>query len=423
MLRNLLPLVPDNLNPERFSNSIKEYIDHGKSIEPTIIPKNHVTQDLYYYLADYYLKNKEVREAIKFYILDLTLNCNRFDSWAGCTLAMKNLIYHCYSLPSCQVFYSAIDEVLLLGEKASRCYNEALRLKEGESKLMIKYGKCAYNIASYISRVIKFGPVLENSRKEAMNQRRKQFLDQARVCFESANKFGDADEIWMNYYFLGKIAERSNILQTLRYYELSKLHMLSSPAILSNSSNVNDMCFRAEFHYRIHACVLKYIYRHKTPPAKILSQIMLFLIRAEKSYYVAKFNPRDETDDEIMEDANETVTDLVTLVHDGILESDSEKLFTRIVQMCLEEILYILEDYHRHYKSLYRIAHHYFLTKDYRFSQRYLQNHFNFQLLHKAFHQMRKVQLLQNVKEILYISIYLAPLTFVLSLYLQRISE
>ncbi|XP_053204236.1 uncharacterized protein LOC128388801 [Panonychus citri] len=266
--------------------------------------------------------------------------------------------------------------MLLLGEKVFRCFNEAIRLKDNNSKVWFENGKCAYNIASYISRIIKFGPVLENSRKEAMNQRRKQFLDQARVCFESANKFANADEIWMNYYFLGKIAERSNILQTLRYYELSKIHMLSTPAILSYRNNVNNKCFRAEIHYRIHACVLKYIYRHKTPPAKILSQIMLFLIRAEKSYYVAKFNPRDETDDEIMEDANETVTDLVTLVQDEILESDSEKLFTRIVQMCLEEFLHILEDYHQHYKSLYRIAHHYFLTKDYRFSQKVLTKSF-----------------------------------------------
>ncbi|XP_053204293.1 uncharacterized protein LOC128388855 [Panonychus citri] len=379
LLRSLLLLVPDNLNPERFSNSVKEYVDHGKSIEPTTsIPKDHVTRDLYYYLADYYLKKEDFQKAIKFYILDLTLNRNRFDSWAGCTLSMTDLIYQ-YSLPSCQVFYSAIDEVLLLGEKAGRCYNEALRLKEGESKLMTKYGKCAYNIASYISRVMKFGPVLENSQKEEIKKQRNQFLDKARVCFESANKFANDDEIWLNYYFLGKIAEKSNILQPLRYYELSKLHMFSSAAN-RGIDYVDEICdgFGNEIHYRIHACVLKYINRHKTPPAKILSQIMLFLTRAKKSYFGSWFNLKDETDDEIMRDVNETVTDLATLVHDGILESDSEQLFTRIVQTCLEEFLYILKDYRHHYKSLYRIAHHHFLTEDYRFSQKVLTDRFQF---------------------------------------------
>ncbi|XP_053207923.1 uncharacterized protein LOC128391980 [Panonychus citri] len=371
LLRSLLLLVPDNLNPERFSNSVKEFIDHGKSIEPTIIPKNHVTQDLYYYLADYYLKHGHFQKAIKFYILDLTLNRSRFDSWVGCALSMTDLIYQ-YSLPSCQVFYSAIDEVLLLGEKAGRCYNEALRLKEGESKLMIKYGKCAYNIASYISRVMKFGPVLENSRKETMNQRRKQFLDQARVCFESANKFANDDEIWLNYYFLGKIAERIIEFFTNTLPD-------GAPCMFSSAANRGidydfEICdgFGNEIHYRIHACVLKYINRHKTPPTKILSQIMLFLTRAKKSYFGSWFNLKDETDDEIMRDINETVTDLATLVHDGIFESDSEQLVNRIEQTCLKAIFYILKDYRHHYKSLYRIAHYHFLTTDYRFSQKVL---------------------------------------------------
>ncbi|XP_053204218.1 uncharacterized protein LOC128388786 [Panonychus citri] len=105
---------------------------------------------------------------------------------------------------------------------------------------------------------------------------------------------------------------------------------------------------------------------------------MLFLTRAKKSYFGSEFNLRDETDDEIMQDVNSTMTDLATLVHDGILESDSEQLFTRIVQMCLEAILDILRELSQHYKSLFRIAHHYFLTEDYQFSQKILSGSFLF---------------------------------------------
>ncbi|XP_053210516.1 uncharacterized protein LOC128394239 [Panonychus citri] len=131
LLRNLLPLVPENLNPERFSSSVKEYIDHGKSIEPTTsILTNHVTQDLYYYLADYYLKHGHFQKASKFYILDLTLNRSRFDSWVGCALAITNQ----YSSTSCRDFCSSTEEMLLLEEKVLRCFNEAIRLKDNNSR-------------------------------------------------------------------------------------------------------------------------------------------------------------------------------------------------------------------------------------------------------------------------------------------------
>ncbi|XP_053207691.1 uncharacterized protein LOC128391770 [Panonychus citri] len=145
LLRNLLPLVPENLNPERFSSSVKEFIDHGKSIELTaIIPKNHVTRDLYYYLADYYLKHGHFQKASKFYILDLTLNRSRFDSWAGCALTITK-----YSSTSCRDFCSFTEEKLLLEEKVFRCFNEAIRLKDNNSRVWFENGKCAYK-----SRVI-----------------------------------------------------------------------------------------------------------------------------------------------------------------------------------------------------------------------------------------------------------------------------
>ncbi|XP_053210540.1 calcineurin-binding protein cabin-1-like [Panonychus citri] len=135
---------------------------------------------------------------MKFYILDLTLNRNRFDSWVGCALSLADEIEQ-YSSPNCQVFYSSTEEMLLLGEKVFRCFNEAIRLKDNRSKVWYKYGKCAYNIASYISRIMKLGTVLENSQKVEMNQQHKRFLDQAQVCFESTSKFSKADEIRMAY--------------------------------------------------------------------------------------------------------------------------------------------------------------------------------------------------------------------------------
>ena len=44
-------------------------------------------QDLFYYLGDYYFKNKEFSKAIKFYMHDICMNPKRFQSWAAMALA------------------------------------------------------------------------------------------------------------------------------------------------------------------------------------------------------------------------------------------------------------------------------------------------------------------------------------------------
>ena len=44
-------------------------------------------QDLFYYLGDYYFKNKEFSKALKFYMHDICMNPKRFESWAAMALA------------------------------------------------------------------------------------------------------------------------------------------------------------------------------------------------------------------------------------------------------------------------------------------------------------------------------------------------
>ena len=43
-------------------------------------------QDLFYYLGDYYFKNKEFSKAIKFYMHDICMNPKRFESWSAMAL-------------------------------------------------------------------------------------------------------------------------------------------------------------------------------------------------------------------------------------------------------------------------------------------------------------------------------------------------
>lgn len=53
----------------------------------------NISSLLYYLLADFYFKSKEPSsKAVKFYQLDLVLNINRLDSWAGLALAKMSQI-------------------------------------------------------------------------------------------------------------------------------------------------------------------------------------------------------------------------------------------------------------------------------------------------------------------------------------------
>lgn len=40
-------------------------------------------EDLFYFLGDFYFKNKEFGKALKFYTHDVCVNPNRFQSWAA----------------------------------------------------------------------------------------------------------------------------------------------------------------------------------------------------------------------------------------------------------------------------------------------------------------------------------------------------
>ena len=49
-----------------------------------------VLKDIFYLLADFNFKTRELEKAMLFYMKDLCFNSKRFDSWAGMALASSN---------------------------------------------------------------------------------------------------------------------------------------------------------------------------------------------------------------------------------------------------------------------------------------------------------------------------------------------
>lgn len=82
-------------------DGVTSFIDGSSLAAPTsrqkvtrtfLMDPHKIQKRLYYLLADFYLKNSELKKAVKFYQLDLVINALRVDSWAGLALAKKSQI-------------------------------------------------------------------------------------------------------------------------------------------------------------------------------------------------------------------------------------------------------------------------------------------------------------------------------------------
>jgi hypothetical protein len=82
LLSEILKLVPPELKPEQQCRIITKFLNYGDADLNFQRPEAHaVTSSLYYLLADFYFKNKEFKKAKYFYISDLGISPDRFDSW------------------------------------------------------------------------------------------------------------------------------------------------------------------------------------------------------------------------------------------------------------------------------------------------------------------------------------------------------
>ncbi|XP_064634995.1 calcineurin-binding protein cabin-1-like [Lineus longissimus] len=276
LLRRICPLVPVQPKPPFTIEMLNNYID-GLTSTPPSLPADyvieghaHVIKEMYYLLADYYFKNKEPAKAIKFYLHDICVNPDRFDSWAGMALARSSRLeqkLNSNELKSEGNIHKNAIAVL-------RCFRRALELDDSNSKLWIEYGAFAYALHMYASRQLKqqcLFPLNEENRKIAESSR-DDMLKTAENCYIKAGECGDADEIeerWLHHYMLGKIAEKMHRhpRDYLEHYKESarflyednarypkKIHYIVSPPHLAVEA--------LEVHYRLHVSIIKYLLRH-----------------------------------------------------------------------------------------------------------------------------------------------------------------
>uniref|UniRef100_A0A3Q3K1P6 Calcineurin-binding protein cabin-1 n=1 Tax=Monopterus albus TaxID=43700 RepID=A0A3Q3K1P6_MONAL len=266
LLKRFAGIVPPSDSPILTMDEVAAYIEHMTEKAPCLpegsAPTPPIINEIYYLLADYHFKNKEQSKAIKFYMHDICVCPNRFDSWAGMALARASRIQeklNSNELRSDVPIWKHSQAVL-------NCFKRALEIDSSNLSLWIEYGTMSYALHSFASRQLKqWRSELPPEVVKQMEERRDSMLETALQCFQGASRCeGDSDEEeWLIHYMLGKIAEKRK-LPPVEYLQLYKkaAHYLHEEAARYprkiHYHNPPDLAMEAlELHFRLSATILK----------------------------------------------------------------------------------------------------------------------------------------------------------------------
>ncbi|XP_038955058.1 calcineurin-binding protein cabin-1 isoform X1 [Rattus norvegicus] len=266
LLKRIATIVPRTEKPALSMDKVSAYIE-GTSAEVPCLPDGAdpappVLNELYYLLADYHFKNKEQSKAIKFYMHDICICPNRFDSWAGMALARASRIQdklNSNELKSDGPIWRHATPVL-------NCFRRALEIDSSNLSLWIEYGTMSYALHSFASRQLKqWRAELPPEVVQQMEDRRDSMLETARHCFTSAAHCeGDGDEEeWLIHYMLGKVAEKQQQPPTvyLLHYRQAGHYLHEEAARYPKKihyHNPPELAMEAlEVYFRLHASILK----------------------------------------------------------------------------------------------------------------------------------------------------------------------
>ncbi|XP_057211777.1 calcineurin-binding protein cabin-1 isoform X3 [Triplophysa rosa] len=264
LLRRLSGIIPRNDGPVISIDDVSAYIEGGAVKVPALPegapPAPPVVNELYYLLADYHFKNKEQSKAIKFYMHDICVCPNRFDSWAGMALARASRIQdklNSNELRSDGPIWKNSLAVLT-------CFKRALEIDGSNLSLWIEYGTMSYALHSFASRQLKqWKRELPPDLTKQMEERRDSMLETAFQCFQSASRCDGDEEEWLIHYMLGKIAEKRKQTPNdyLQLYKQSAYYLHEEAARYPRKihyHNPPDLAMEAlELFFRLSATILK----------------------------------------------------------------------------------------------------------------------------------------------------------------------
>ncbi|XP_018524688.1 calcineurin-binding protein cabin-1 isoform X3 [Lates calcarifer] len=266
LLRRFVGIAPSSDTPILTMEEVAAYIEGMTEKAPCLpegsAPAPLIINEIYYLLADYHFKNKEQSKAIKFYMHDICVCPNRFDSWAGMALARASRIQdklNSNELKSDVPIWKHSQAVL-------NCFKRALEIDSSNLSLWIEYGTISYALHSFASRQLKqWRNELPPEVVKQMEERRDSMLETAFQCFQGASRCeGDSDEEeWLIHYMLGKIAEKrkQSPVEYLQLYKKAAHYLHEEAARYPRKihyHNPPDLAMEAlELHFRLSATILK----------------------------------------------------------------------------------------------------------------------------------------------------------------------
>ncbi|KAM9474722.1 calcineurin-binding protein cabin-1 isoform 3-T4 [Clarias gariepinus] len=266
LLRRLCAIIPSSDEPTLSVDEVSAYIEGGTLKAPSLPegtpPAPLLVNELYYLLADYHFKNKEQAKAIKFYMHDICVCPNRFDSWAGMALARASRIQD--KLNSNEL--KSDGPVWKHSLAVLTCFKRALEIDSSNLSLWIEYGTMSYALHSFASRQLKqWKNEMPPDLTKLMEERKNSMLETAYKCFQSTSTCGVdcIEEEWLIHYMLGKISEKRKLppKEYLKLYKQSA-HFLHEEAARYprkiHYHNPPDLAMEAlELFFRTSATILK----------------------------------------------------------------------------------------------------------------------------------------------------------------------
>lgn len=368
LFKEIVAAIPETFNSD--ASAIENYIEYGLPIPDSKVESHDVTKDIYYYLADYYFKNKDFSKAMKYYHHDLALNRNRFDSWAASGLIRANAIDRALSDGNVSIHDYVEGSFCKLADAALRCFEKATQLKPNEAKatLWIEYGNLTYNMTSLGKRLFiyhDFEAELVGREFSAdiskLESRHSHLYSVAERCFKSANELCQSSEVWLHYYMLGKIYEKLDPFKALIHYHKADAQLFyegaSYPKKISYH-NPPDLAYESmEVHYRIHSTALKYLLDCPDITQQDMNRLKSFLLNAQRSSFVeleGSPDPRRQ-----MNSSQQIDKDVRLLLSDMEDNICNEAEFDELVFMCLHGMKRCLVRCDKNFKALYRLAYYY----------------------------------------------------------------
>ena len=206
-------LVPEEYALEERKAYVKKRIAKGKTTFEKYDAEKAVPlilRDLFYLLADYSFKNSEFKNAIEFYILDLSFNPDRLDSWIAMSLSKANTVEEKIS----ENMARDRDAIFTDVSDVEKCFARSVELSRLQSQtIYIESANFLYMLHSFCSNCLKNASEdLTMDKFNELEVRKSRYLNMADKYYTRGldvpyDKLS-VDERWLMRCMRGKIREK-----------------------------------------------------------------------------------------------------------------------------------------------------------------------------------------------------------------------